>query len=151
MKVEGMAASKAASTIAINGLSTIYGTVDMTPETIIAKTYPSYTQKLYKTGIVIMYPEDVTEDQMLTSRVPNMLGMNAIECIEACRKVNLNCKIKGDIMGICVSQNQNAGSTVLSGEVITVTLDADGANVLGINRKIPTVAPKKKNGDSGVG
>ena len=123
----------------------------MTPETIIAKTYPSYTQKLYKTGIVIMYPEDVTEDQMLTSRVPNMLGMNAIECIEACRKVNLNCKIKGDIMGICVSQNQNAGSTVLSGEVITVTLDADGANVLGINRKIPTVAPKKKNGDSGVG
>ena len=151
MKVEGMAASKAASTIAINGLSTLYGTVDMTPETIIAKTYPSYTQKLYKTGIVIMYPEDVTEDQMLTSRVPNMLGMNAIECIEACRKVNLNCKIKGDVMGICVSQNQNAGSTVLSGEVITVTLDSNGANLIGINRKTPTVAPKKKTEDSGVG
>ena len=151
MKVDGMAASKAASTIAINGLSTIYGTVDMTPETIIAKTYPSYTQKLYKTGIVIMYPEDVTEDQMLTSRVPNMLGMNAIECIEACRKVNLNCKIKGDVMGICVSQNQNAGSTVLSGEVITVTLDSNGANLIGINRKTPTVAPKKKTEDTGVG
>ena len=151
MKVDGMAASKAASTIAINGLSTIYGTVDMTPETIIARTYPSYTQKLYKTGIVIMYPEDVTEDQMLHSRVPNMLGMNAIECIEACRKVNLNCKIKGDVMGICVSQNQNAGTTVLSGEVITVTLDANGGNILGINRKTPTMAPKKKSEDTGVG
>ncbi|MBO4450190.1 MAG: hypothetical protein J5777_06360 [Clostridiales bacterium] len=151
MKVEGMPASKASSTIAINGLSTIYGTVDMTPETVIAKTYPSYTQKLYKTGVVIMYPEDVTEDQMLTSRVPNMLGMNAIECIEACRKVNLNCKIKGEVTGICVSQNQNAGSTVLSGEVITVTMDANGANVLGINRKTPTIPPKKKTEDTGVG
>lgn len=98
-----------------------------------------------------MYPEDVTEDQMLHSRVPNMLGMNAIECIEACRKVNLNCKIKGDVMGICVSQNQNAGTTVLSGEVITVTLDANGGNILGINRKTPTMAPKKKSEDTGVG
>ena len=151
MKVEGMAASKAASTIAINGLSTIYGTVDMTPETKIARTYPSYTQKLYKTGIVIMYPEDITEDQMLTSRVPNMVGMNAVECIEACRKVNLNCKIKGDVTGICVSQNQSAGTTVLSGEVIVVTLDNNGANLIGINRKTPTLAPKKKTEDSGVG
>ena len=151
MKVEGMAASKAASTIAVNGLSTIYGTVDMTPDTVIARTYPSYTQRLYKTGVVIMYPEDITEDQMLKSRVPNMVGMNAVECIEACRKVNLNCKIKGDVMGICTSQNQNAGSTVLSGEVITVTLDSNGGNILGINRKTPTVVPKKKNGDSGVG
>ena len=151
MKVEGMAASKAASTIAVNGLSTLYGTVDMTPETKIAKTYPSYTQKLYRTGIVIMYPEDVTEDQMLTSRVPNMVGMNAVECIEACRKVNLNCKIKGDVTGICTSQNQNAGSTVLSGEVITVTLSNDGASQLGISRKTPTAAPKKKTGDTGVG
>ena len=151
MKVEGMAASKAASTIAVNGLSTIYGTVDMTPETKIARTYPSYTQKLYKTGIVIMYPEDVTEEQMLTSRVPNMVGMNAVECIEACRKVNLNCKIKGDVTGLCTTQNQNAGSTVLSGEVITVTLDSNGASALGINRKTPTPAPKKKNGDTGVG
>ena len=151
MKVDGMTASKAASTIAYNGLSTLYGTVDMTPETVIAKTYPSYTQKLYKTGIVIMYPEDVTEDQMLTSRVPNMIGMNAVECIEACRKVNLNCKIKGDVTGICISQNQNAGSTVLSGEVITVTMDNNGASLIGINRKTPTLAPKKKSGDSGVG
>ncbi len=151
MKVEGMAASKASSTIAVNGLSTLYGTVDMTPETKVARTYPSYTQKLYKTGIVIMYPEDVTEDQMLTSRVPNMVGMNAVECIEACRKVNLNCKIKGDVTGLCTTQNQNAGSTVLSGEVITVTLDNNGASALGINRKTPTLAPKKKTGDSGVG
>lgn len=151
MKVEGMAASKAASTIAVNGLSTLYGTVDMTPETKIARTYPSYTQKLYKTGIVIMYPEDITEEQMLTSRVPNMVGMNAVECIEACRKVNLNCKIKGDVTGICITQNQNAGSTVLSGEVITVTLDANGAGTIGINRKTPTLVPKKKTEDSGVG
>lgn len=151
MKVEGMTASKAASTIAVNGLSTLYGTVDMTPETKIARTYPSYTQKLYKTGIVIMYPEDITEEQMLTSRVPNMVGMNAVECIEACRKVNLNCKIKGDVTGICITQNQNAGSTVLSGEVITVTLDANGAGTIGINRKTPTLVPKKKTEDSGVG
>ena len=151
MKVDGMNASKASSTIAFNGLSTLYGTVDMTPDTIIARTYPSYTQRLYKTGIVIMYPEDITEDQMLKSRVPNLVGMNAIECIEALRKVNLNCKIKGDVMGICVSQNQNAGSTVLSGEVITVTLDSNGANLIGINRKTPTVPPKKKNSDTGVG
>ena len=151
MKVDGMTASKAASTIAINGLSTIYGTVDMTPETKIARTYPSYTQKLYKTGVVIMYPEDITEEQMLHSRVPNMVGMNAVECIEACRKVNLNCRIKGDVTGICVSQNQSAGTTVLSGEVITVQLDNNGANLIGINRKTPTLAPKKKTGDSGVG
>ena len=32
-----------------------------------------------------------------------------------------------------------------------VGLKENGANVLGINRKTPTVVPKKKNGDSGVG
>ena len=122
-KVDGMTASEAASRVSTNGLSTIYGTIDMTSDTIVARTYPSYTETLYKTGVVILYPEGVTEDQMLTTRVPNMAGMSAIECIEACLDLNLNCKISGEVTGICTGQSVAPGTQVLAGEIINVTLE----------------------------
>lgn len=125
-EVEGMPASQAASRISVNGLSTLYGTMDMTPDTIIKTTHPDYTYTLYKTGIVVLYPEGVSKDDWLTTRVPNMTGMSAIECIEACLKVNLNCKIDkdSDIEGICISQSVPAGSTVYAGDIIYVTLSS---------------------------
>ena len=124
-EVEGMPASQASSRIAVNGLSTLYGTMDMTPETIIGTTHPDYTYTLYKTGIVVMYPQNYPKDQWLTTRVPNMTGMSAIECIEACLNVNLNCKIDkdSDIEGICIAQSVPAGSTVYAGDIIYVTLE----------------------------
>ena len=123
-EVEGMTAAQAASRISINGLSTLYGTMDMTSDTIIATTHPDYTHTLYKTGIVVLYPAGVTKDEWLTTRVPNMTGMSAIECIEACLKVNLNCKIDkdSDIEGLCIDQSVAAGSTVYAGDIIVVTL-----------------------------
>ena len=126
-EVEGLPASQAASRIAINGLSTLYGTMDMTPDTIIGTTHPDYTYTLYKTGIVVMYPQGVTKEQWLTTRVPNMTGMSAIECIEACMNVNLNCKIdkESDITGVCTAQSIASGSTVYAGDIIYVTLSAD--------------------------
>ena len=124
-EVEGMPASQASSRIAVNGLSTLYGTMDMTPETIIGTTHPDYTYTLYKTGIVVMYPQNYPKDQWLTTRVPNMTGMSAIECIEACLNVNLNCKIDkdSDIEGICTAQSIASGSTVYAGDIIYVTLE----------------------------
>lgn len=129
-KVDGMPASQASSKISVNGLSTLYGTIDMTPETIIARTYPDYYHTLYKTGIVVLYPEGVSDEEMLTTRVPNMSGMSAIECIEACLKMNLNCKIdkESDIEGICVSQSVASGSTVYAGDIIVVTLADTGSS-----------------------
>jgi len=126
-KVDGMPASQAASRISVNGLSTLYGTIDMTPETIVARTYPDYYHTLYKTGVVVLYPEGVAQEDMLTTRVPNMTGMSAVECIEACLKMNLNCKIDGDVDGLCVSQSVSSGSTVYAGDIIVVTLsNTDG-------------------------
>ena len=124
-KVDGMSASEAASKISTNGLSTLYGTLDMDADTIVAQTYPSYTATLYKTGVVVMYPEGVTESQFLTTKVPNLQGMTAIECIEACLDLNLNCKIDGDVGGVCVSQDYAIGDTVYAGEIIHVTLVKD--------------------------
>ena len=124
-KVDGMSASEAASKISTNGLSTLYGTLDMDADTIVAQTYPSYTATLYKTGVVVMYPEGVTESQFLTTKVPNLSGMTAIECIEACLDLNLNCKIDGDVGGVCVSQDYAIGETVYAGEIIHVTLVKD--------------------------
>ena len=124
-KVDGMSASEAASKISTNGLSTLYGTLDMDADTIIAQTYPSYTATLYKTGVVVLYPEGVTESQFLTTKVPNLSGMTAIECIEACLDLNLNCKIDGDVGGVCVSQDYAIGETVYAGEIIHVTLVKD--------------------------
>jgi len=124
-KVDGMTASEAASKISTNGLSTLYGTLDMDADTIIAQTYPSYTATLYKTGVVVMYPEGVTESQFLTTKVPNLTGMTAIECIEACLDLNLNCKIDGDVGGVCVAQDYALGETVYAGEIIHVTLVKD--------------------------
>ena len=135
-KVDGMPASQASSKISVNGLSTLYGTLDMTPETIIARTYPDYYHTLYKTGIVVLYPEGISEEEMLTTRVPNMTGMSAIECIEACLKMNLNCKISSDsdIEGICVSQSVTSGSTVYAGDIIYVTLENTSNNSADVGR-----------------
>jgi stage V sporulation protein D (sporulation-specific penicillin-binding protein) len=135
-KVDGMPASQASSKISVNGLSTLYGTLDMTPETIIARTYPDYYHTLYKTGIVVLYPEGISDEEMLTTRVPNMTGMSAIECIEACLKMNLNCKISSDsdIEGICVSQSVTSGSTVYAGDIIYVTLENTSNNSADVGR-----------------
>ena len=124
-KVDGMTASEAASKISTNGLSTLYGTLDMDADTIVYQTYPSYTATLYKTGVVVMYPEGVTESQFLTTKVPNLSGMTAIECIEACLDLNLNCKIDGDVGGVCTEQDYAIGETVYAGEIIHVTLVKD--------------------------
>ena len=129
-KVDGLPASQAASKISVNGLSTLYGTLDMNSETIVARTYPDFYNTLYKTGVVVLYPENVSKEEMLTTRVPNMAGMSAIECIEACLKMNLNCKIDkdSDIKGVCVSQSVASGQTVYAGDIIRVKLSGN-ANV----------------------
>ena len=123
-KVDGLPAAQAASRISVNGLSTLYGTMDMKSDTIVATTHPDYTYMLYKTGIVVLYPEGVTKDEWLTTRVPNMTGMSAVECIEACLKVNLNCKIdsESDITGICYEQSITSGSIVYAGDIVYVKL-----------------------------
>ena len=98
--------------------------MDMKSDTIVATTHPDYTYMLYKTGIVVLYPEGVTKDEWLTTRVPNMTGMSAVECIEACLKVNLNCKIdsESDITGICYEQSITSGSIVYAGDIVYVKL-----------------------------
>ena len=94
----------------------------MKPDTPIAFTYPDYTKTLYAGGIVLLYPDGTTNDMMQKSRVPNMEGMSAIECVEALKSNNLNCKIKGDVKGVCSGQSESAGTMVLSGEIIEVTM-----------------------------
>ncbi len=151
-KVDGMPASQAASRVAVNGLSTLYGTMDMTPETIVDRTYPDYSHTLYKTGVVVLYPKDVSQEEMLTTRVPNMIGMSAIECIEACLKMNLNCKIdkNSDIQGVCVVQSVASGMTAYAGDIIKVTLSTSGGG--GYNQpdqssnKSPTVDSSGEDG-----
>lgn len=146
-EVEGMPASRAASRISVNGLSTLYGTMDMTPDTIVATTHPDYTNTLYKTGIVVLYPSGVTKDQWLTTRVPNMAGMSAIECIEACLKLNLNCKIdkESDIEGLCYEQSVASGTTVYAGDIIYVKL----SNTVSPTFTQPTEAPQNTTGGAG--
>ncbi|MBR2549556.1 MAG: hypothetical protein IKE92_05960 [Clostridiales bacterium] len=150
-KVDGMPASQAASRISVNGLSTLYGTIDMTPETIIARTYPDYYHTLYKTGIVVLYPEGISEEEMLTTRVPNMSGMSAIECIEACLKMNLNCKIDGDsdIEGLCIAQSVPSGSTVYAGDIIVVTLSNTGNGSSQTTDRTDALPPDTHDEDEG--
>ena len=150
-KVDGMPASQAASRISVNGLSTLYGTIDMTPETIIARTYPDYYHTLYKTGIVVLYPEGISEEEMLTTRVPNMSGMSAIECIEACLKMNLNCKIDGDsdIEGLCIAQSVPSGSTVYAGDIIVVTLSNAGNGSSQTTDRTDALPPDTHDEDEG--
>ena len=119
----GLAASEAASVIGRNGISTIYGTTDMTSDTIVGFTYPGPTEMLYSTGVVVLYPTTVSESEMLTTTVPNLTGKSAVECIEALRDCNLNCVIHGDIMGVCTDQGEAPGSIVFAGEIVSVTLE----------------------------
>ncbi len=118
----GLSAAEASSTIGRNGITTVYGDPAMTSDSIIAYSYPGTDTQLYRTGIVILYPEGY-EGQMLTSTVPNLSGQTAIECIETCRDANLNCIIQGDMMGICVAQDSEPSSVVYAGSVVVVTLE----------------------------
>ncbi len=119
----GLPASKASSAIGQAGISTIYGTPDMTSDTIVGFSYPGTSVMLYSTGIVILYPENATDEDMLHTTVPSLNGKNAIECIQALKDMNLNCKIEGDIKGICVAQSEDPGTMILAGEIIYVTLE----------------------------
>ena len=120
--VVGLSATEAASRIGYNGISCVYGSTNMTAETIVGYTYPSTDAQLYSSGIVMLYPEG-DNVQMLSSTVPNLSGKTAIECMEALRDANLNCFIEGDVMGICTGQSDLAGSIVFSGSIVTVTLE----------------------------
>lgn len=125
--VAGLTAGEASATIGGVGITTIYGTPDMTGDTIIGFTYPDQTATLYSSGIVMLYPEsnpDGSEVEMLTTTVPNLRGKNSIECIEALRDANLNCHIEGDVMGICTGQSCEAGSSALAGTIVTVTMES---------------------------
>ncbi len=119
--VVGLSATEAASRIGYNGISSVYGSTSMTADTIVGYTYPSTDAQLYSSGIVMLYPEG--DIQMLTSTVPNLMGKTAVECMEALRDVNLNCRIEGDVTGICVGQSDLSGSVVFSGTIVTVTLE----------------------------
>lgn len=120
--VVGLTATEASSRIGYNGISCVYGSTDMTADTVVGYTYPSTDAQLYSSGIVMLYPES-DNIQMLTSTVPNLSGKTAIECMEALRDVNLNCIIEGDVMGICVAQDELVGSQVFAGSIVTVTLE----------------------------
>ena len=120
--VGGLSAAEASSRIGTNGISTIYGTTDMTAASTVGYTYPGTDAQLYGSGVVILYPDNY-DGELLTSPVPNLQGKNAIECIEALRDVNLNCFIQGDVMGTCIDQSDMAGSIVYSGSIVTVTLE----------------------------
>ena len=121
--VAGLPASEASSTIGRNGISTIYGTSDMTSETVIGFTYPGTDAMLYGTGVVIMYPTTVAESEMLKTTVPNLSGKSAMECISTLKDMNLNCTISGDITGICTSQGESPGTEVLMGTIVSVNLE----------------------------
>lgn len=123
----GLTATEASAAIGQVGISTVYGTPDMTGDTIIGFTYPDETATLNSYGIVMLYPEtnaDGSEVEMLTSTVPNLRGKNTIECIEALRDANLNCHIDGDVMGVCTGQSNEAGSVVFAGSIVTVTMES---------------------------
>ena len=136
--------SDASSQISINGQTPIYGNAEMTPDTVVGWTYPDYKHKLYATGVVVLYPAEVPEDQMLKTVVPNMYGMTAIECIEACKQANLNCEISGDVTGVCLEQEIVMGTSVPAGEIVKVTMgSADKLDPSGnAPQQTPTPTPK---------
>ncbi len=143
--VAGMSAAQASSTIGRNGISTIYGSVDMNAESVVSFTYPGTDATLYSTGIVILYPEGTTEGQMLTTTVPNLRGKSAMECIEALRDSNLNCIIDGDVAGVCTDQDMEYMQEVYAGSIVKVTLSEE--------RLTPTPTPSSNDplaGEDGV-
>ena len=143
--VAGMSAAQASSTIGRNGISTIYGSVDMAADSIVSFTYPGTDATLYSTGIVVLYPEGTTEGQMLTTTVPNLKGKTAMECIEALRDCNLNCMIDGDVTGVCTDQDIEYLREVYAGTIVTVTLSAQ--------QQTPTPTPQAADplaGEDGV-
>ena len=127
--VAGMTAGEASRTLSAYGMSTVYGAPGMTADTIVGYTYPGTDATLPDTGIVMLYPEanaDGTEVQPLSSTVPDLRGKSGIECIEALRDANLNCRLEGediDCTGICTAQSDPAGSVVFAGTIVYVTME----------------------------
>ena len=106
-----------------NGIATIYGAPGMNGDSVVGYIYPGTDTWVGYNGFVVLYPEGDYEP--LSTSVPNLQGMTAIECIEALRDVNLNCHIEGDVTGICTEQSDVSGAVVYAGSVVTVTLVDD--------------------------
>lgn len=133
----GGTAANAHFQLSKNEITAVNGDAKMTGDTIVGFTYPSaYNSQLYRKGVVILYPEGTPDDKMLKTKVPDLTGKNALECIETLKDSYLNCKFKlpdagtegaDDYAGVCVAQDHAASSETLAGEIIEVTLVKEDA------------------------
>ncbi len=124
LNVIGYNASKASSDLASNGVTTIYGSEDMTSDTVVGFTYPTSNEYLYTSGsaIVVLYPEGTSTDDMLITSVPSLTGKNAVECFNALSNCNLNIRYEGDISGVCIAQSYNYLENIPAGSIVVVTM-----------------------------
>ncbi|MBO4746550.1 MAG: PASTA domain-containing protein, partial [Clostridiales bacterium] len=62
-------------------------------------------ETVYKSSVIVLYPDTVSEEDMNKTPIPNFTGMNIIECRKMAKQYGLNFIVEGNLQGTVVSQS----------------------------------------------
>lgn len=102
--VVGMTFSQAKSVLMEAGFDAVDGFGTMQPDTIIGTMYFGETKVASKNAQIILYPGEVSVEDMTTTVIPNFEGMSIVEAQRMAKQYHLNIIVEENAMGSVVSQ-----------------------------------------------
>lgn len=97
----------------------------MSLDTIVGTMYYGQEETVYKSSVIVLYPDTVSEEDMNKTPIPNFTGMNIIECRKMAKQYGLNFIVEGNLQGTVVSQSPPGSAGVESDPTPTPTPPPD--------------------------
>ncbi|MBR4819760.1 MAG: hypothetical protein IKZ74_06880 [Clostridiales bacterium] len=110
------------------GFTVLDGTGSMSLDTIVGTMYYGQEETVYKSSVIVLYPDTVSEEDMNKTPIPNFTGMNIIECRKMAKQYGLNFIVEGNLQGTVVSQSPPGSVGLASDPTPTPTPPPDDDN-----------------------
>ena len=110
------------------GFTVLDGTGSMSLDTIVGTMYYGQEETVYKSSVIVLYPDTVSEEDMNKTPIPNFTGMNIIECRKMAKQYGLNFIVEGNLQGTVVSQSPPGSVGLASDLTPTPTPPPDDDN-----------------------
>ena len=101
--VVGMTYADALKELSGKSLGIEAGDKAMGDETLVKYQWPASGTKLHKKGLVVLYPVEDPEEQLMI--IPDFTGRTINECQTMAAESGLNIRISGNTLGVAVSQD----------------------------------------------
>ncbi len=87
------------------GFEVLDGSGTMELDTIVGTMYYGGEETVYKDTVIVLYPGEVSVEDMNKTPIPDFTGMNIIEARKMAKQYGLNLIIDGNVQGRVVSQD----------------------------------------------